>query len=129
MSPAIGDSAKKKPAREKKVSGHASFLGNVYVNDTAKDAFMSDARPVFPQGSILVREKILDGDSSKAELLTVMIKREKGLSPQSWEYLVMESDATRVRRREKAGECFACHRQQKKDDFVFRSYLPRKSAG
>jgi hypothetical protein len=68
----------------------------IYVNDAARQA--------------LVDEK----------------KHERGFNPKAndWEFLVIDGDASRIQRREKTGDCLACHSQQKNTDFVFRSYLP-----
>jgi hypothetical protein len=63
----------------------------VYVNETGRQAMMSQAKPSFPEGSIIVKEKLLAKDSPAPELLTVMVKREKGFNQGSgdWEYMVV----------------------------------------
>ncbi len=39
---------------------------------------------------------------------------------------MLDGKASVIQRREKTGSCQTCHAQQKKTDFVFRSYLPEE---
>ena len=58
-----------------------------------------------------------------------MIKRKKGFNPAAndWEFLLISGDATKIKKREKTGECQSCHSTEK--DFVFDNYLPATSSG
>jgi hypothetical protein len=87
--------------------------------------------PSFPVGSVIVREKLSSEASDKPEVLTVMVKREKGFNPENndWEFLVIDGSATKIQQREKTGSCQACHLKQKDNDFVFRSYLSDEMRG
>jgi hypothetical protein len=98
----------------------------VYVNEVGRRAMMSQAKPVFPEGSIIVKEKLLAKDDTSPELLTVMIKREKGFNQESgdWEYLVVNGERTKIEERGKLVNCQSCHIQKSETDYVFRSYLP-----
>ncbi|WP_395144569.1 hypothetical protein [Armatimonas sp.] len=66
----------------------------------------------FPIGTVLVKEKF-DNPQGKGipELLTVMVKREKGYNPAcyDWEFLVLEGKAERVLERGKLARCQSCH--------------------
>jgi hypothetical protein len=85
---------------------------------------LSEKIPNFPKGSVIVREKLLQATDQAPELLTVMVKREKGFNPAGgdWEFLVMNGAATKIQSRETVGSCQACHAKQKDQDFIFRAY-------
>jgi Cytochrome P460 len=105
---------------------------SVYVNDAGRQAMMESRTPKFPIGSVIVKEKHPTKDDTAPELLTVMVKREKGFNPTSgdWEYLVTDGAAKQVQGRGKLANCMGCHEKRKDTDFVFRQYLPEKvSAG
>lgn len=55
---------------------------------------LSTQPPVFPAGSIIVREKLLNATAPAPDMLAVMVKRSKGFSPKSndWEFLVVSGD-------------------------------------
>jgi len=103
---------------------HMSLFATVYVNEIGRQAMMTNGRPAFPVGSVIVRE------STSLQIgvvdLVVMIKRAKDFSPASgdWEFILTDDKATRIQLREKTGSCQACHAAQKENDFVFRTYLP-----
>jgi len=105
---------------------HRRKFFTVYVNESGRDAMMTAAEPKFPQGSIIVKEKLLDKGGSKAELLTAMIKRGPGFNPTNgdWEYFVLNGEGVKVEARGKLENCQACHSTKKETDYVFRSYLP-----
>ncbi len=123
-------------ADKKKDEDHeATFVsyGEVYVNDKGVEAMIKTKTPTYTVGTIIIREKLPfilekdkeEKDKDKPELLTVMVKREKGFNPENgdWEFLVIEGDKSKIRQREKTGSCVQCHSHQKANDFVFRSYL------
>src|SRR5262249_14280583 len=58
---------------------HEKYI-TVYVNDVGKNAMMEQVKPQFPVGSVIVKEKLPDKSSQSPELLTVMIKKEKGFN-------------------------------------------------
>lgn len=97
----------------------------VYVNDTGREAMLTQKVPQFPEGSIIVKEKLTDRGSKTPELLTVMIKQKKGSSPETgdWEYMVTDGTGTTVQGRGYLENCQACHVGQKGTDYIFRTYL------
>ena len=107
---------------------HRNKFITVYVNEAGRGAMMKRTNPVFPRGSVIVKEKLAAKDSTSPELLTVMIKRERGFNPASgdWEYLVVNGEGTRVEERGKLSSCQTCHVMNKSTDYIFRNYLPRK---
>jgi hypothetical protein len=98
----------------------------VYVNDIGRHAMMEEKTPLFPQGSIIVKEKLTTSQSTTPELLTVMIKRERGYNPESgdWEYMVVDGTGQTVQARGKLENCQTCHLMDKDTDYVSRKYLP-----
>lgn len=103
---------------------HTSLFATVYVNEIGRQAMMTNVRPAFPVGSVIVRESTSLGIGVLDLLL--MVKRAKDFSPASgdWEFILMDGKATKIEMREKTGSCQACHVAQKDNDFVFRTYLP-----
>ena len=100
----------------------------VYVNDIGKDAMMTQKKPKFPEGSIIVKEKYPAENGVPPELLTVMRKREAGFNPQNgdWEYMVFDGPATKVFARGKLEPCQGCHLMHERSDYVSRNYLPNE---
>jgi hypothetical protein len=101
------------------------MFGAVYLNDVARAVLTQSEPLVYPEGAVIVREK-LETEAGSPELLTAMIKRKKGFNPAAndWEFLVISGDATKIKRREKTGECQSCHQSASAKDFVFDNYLP-----
>jgi len=89
---------------------------------------MEEQSPHFPQGSVIVKQKLPTKDSTSPELLTVMIKREAGFNPENgdWEYMAVDGAGKQVLARGKLENCQACHTTVKDVDFVYRSYLPSR---
>ncbi|MGH9932807.1 MAG: cytochrome P460 family protein, partial [Pyrinomonadaceae bacterium] len=75
----------------------------------------------FPRGSIIVREKLANANDTKAQLLSVMIKRARGFNPAAndWEFLLIDGAMTKVEVRQKKGKCLDCHKSQRARDFVY----------
>jgi hypothetical protein len=105
---------------------HNNKYINVYVNSLGKDEMMTKKKPLFPQGTIIVKEKLSTPDSKTPELLTVMIKRDKGYNPENgdWEYMTLNGGATEISARGKLVSCQRCHAADKSTDYVSRKYLP-----
>lgn len=107
---------------------HAEKFLSVYVNEAGRHAMLSERWPKFPQGSLIVKEK-LDGKASPTpELLTAMLKRESGYDPKNgdWEYFVLDGTATKIVERGQLESCQSCHTARKNTDYIFRIYLPAK---
>jgi hypothetical protein len=95
---------------------HANTFVRVFANPAAAGALNS--RGVFPEGSILVKEKLRDVRSGIPAAHGVMIKRRKGFNPDTadWEFLFYPSE-----RSASFTSCSNCHRSAQ-HDFVFGSY-------
>lgn len=107
---------------------HASSYISVYVNQTGRESMMTRLEPEFPQGSIIVKEKLTDPRATAPELLTAMVKRAKGYNPESgdWEYLVLDGSASTIKAQGKLEECNVYHVTSKGSDYIDRVYLPRE---
>jgi hypothetical protein len=92
---------------------HANTFVRVFANPLAARAL--NAHGVFPEGSILVKEKLRGAIPSAHG---VMIKRAKGFNPSTadWEFLFYPSE-----RSASFNSCADCHRSAP-HDFVFGSY-------
>jgi Cytochrome P460 len=97
----------------------------VYVNQTAEQAMLHEKRPAYPEGSLLVKERLADPKSSVPELITVMHKREKGYNPKGgdWEYLTLDGAAKQVQSDGRLQKCQSCHSEWKHTDYTSRAYL------
>ncbi|HEY0048878.1 MAG TPA: cytochrome P460 family protein [Pyrinomonadaceae bacterium] len=117
------------PAPKEKTQKNPHEKGNqtfarVFANEPASQEINND-EPHFAAGSIIVREKLLRETDTTPEIVTVMIKREKGFSPKTgdWEFFVLEGTLEKVEKRETVGSCAKCHAQAAKSDWVFKTYL------
>jgi hypothetical protein len=113
-------------ARQKNDGPHNDKFIVVYVNRPGQKGMMEELHPRFPEGSVIVKEKLTSAGSTSPELLTAMLKREKGFNPagNDWEFFVLSGDAKTIREQGKLENCLACHTAKRNDDFVFRNYLP-----
>ncbi len=111
-------------------SPHSHKYISVFVNSVGRESMLTKREPVFPVGSMILKEKLSSKDSKSPELLTAMIKHEKGYYPEGgdWEYLLLDGAATKIVERGKLQQCNACHQLYKGRDFVTRTYLPRNVA-
>lgn len=107
---------------------HTSAVFQVWVNQKGKSAMLAKTPKPFPVGSIIVKEKFERSsarfdEKTVPDLLTVMIKREKGFDPDNgdWQYATTKS-ARQQLNFERLGYCADCHRHQKTTDYVFRAY-------
>jgi len=99
----------------------------VFVNDKGKDRLLGKSKGQFPVGTILVKEKHKGDLSWTSELLTVMVKREKGFAPKvgDWEFLVLDGFAKAVQKGD-SKTCVSCHTTVSGNDFVYADYVPKQ---
>ncbi len=126
----------------RKQNPHSSTYITVYVNKIGRAAMFSTGPPRFPEGSIIVKEKIekpLDArgfnisakkplEDLTPSLYTLMIKREPGYNSAAgdWEFAVASGKDAQIEASGKLENCQACHLEKRDQDFVFRSYLKSK---
>ena len=108
-------------------SPHLNKYVSVFVNQVGREEMMTKQSPKFPIGSMIVKEKLGSADSTTAEMLTAMIKREPGYNPPGgdWEYLVLDGAATKIIEQGKLTRCSGCHRPFQGSDYITRTYLPQ----
>jgi len=128
VAPDVGD-VKKQKQKEKEQEGrrkkaHELVFGAVYMNDLARGAAFQAGTISYPKGAVIVRERLKTADSPAAELLAVMIKREKGFNraANDWEFLLVNGEVTRIKKRQKTGDCQRCHASRSPNDFVMSDY-------
>jgi Cytochrome P460 len=98
------------------------------VNAVGHSTFISEKVSRFPEGSVIVRERLVDSNSPLPESLVAMVKRGAGFNPAGgdWEYIALNGAGTIIRERGQLGSCNTCHAGQKETDFVFRTYTPEQ---
>lgn len=104
---------------------HRKYI-RVYVNDIGQEAMFKEDNPKFPVGSIIVKEKLPDENSSISDLQTIMIKREKDFDAANgdWQYMVMNAAESSIEAPRHLFTCQSCHIEfQDKSDYVSRNYL------
>ena len=117
--------------KERKKNPHASSFITVYVNEVGRAAMFAKESPRFPQGSVIVKEKIgiTDRRSEGRTLLlyTLMRKREPGYNPTvgDWEFMVVAANG-KLEASGKLENCQQCHTSKNDSDFVFRPYVNSK---
>ena len=110
--------------RERENNPHKAAFITVYVNNPGKEAMFTQEDPRFPEGSVIVKEK-LDAKERKPILYTIMRKREAGYNPElgDWEFSVVGANGTEVLAKGKLENCQSCHVGEGTSDFVFRDYV------
>ncbi len=97
------------------VHGGISALSRVYVNDAAVLPTLSQpSTRTFPDGTILVKEKLLATDNEEAlDALGIMLKT-KGV----WEYAYWQPNGT-IGQGKEVAHCQSCHESAAASDYVF----------
>lgn len=111
---------------ERKRNPHAASFITVYVNNIGREAMFAKQVDRFPEGSIIVKEKISTHHEGRKPLLyTIMRKREAGYNPTlgDWEFSVVGANGTELQATGKLENCQSCHKTKSDSDFVFRPYL------
>lgn len=103
---------------------HSYSYGVVYANAQAA-AEINKAKPMFPEGSILVRERHDSSTSKTPKVVIAMVKRHAGFSKESgdWEFLTMDGPNLQILSRQTAGRCAECHTKAQNTDWVFVNEL------
>jgi hypothetical protein len=114
------------PKQYSKLNPHVSKYITVYVNETGRTAMLSKEPTTFPGGSIIIKEKYGREADGQSEMITIMVKREKGFSSSvgDWEFVSAETENA-VYKNVDLSHCISCHQQRPDSDYVFRSYLPK----
>ena len=111
---------------ERRINPHAATFITVYVNRVGRKAMFAKESQRFPEGSVIVKEKIGISSEGRTPLLyTIMVKRQRGYNPAvgDWEFSVASGDGKQIEASGKLENCQACHITRTNSDFVFRPYL------
>lgn len=115
---------------ERKQNPHAGTWITVYVNNLGRQAMFTKESPMFPRGSVIVKQKVGRGfeERNKTLLYTIMRKREPGYNPKlgDWEFTVVGPDGSTVQASGRVENCQMCHQGKTASDFVFRPYVDFK---
>ena len=112
------------PARAE--NPHAASYITVYVNKVGREAMFAKDVKQFPEGSVIVKQKIGNHTEGRKPLLyTIMRKREAGYNPTvgDWQFLVVGPNGTELQASGKLENCQGCHIRKTDSDHVFRPYL------
>jgi Cytochrome P460 len=113
-------------SRVREKNPHSATSITVFVNSVARSAMFQKESPVFPQGSVIVKQKNGRFSARNTTILyTIMRKRESGYNPGvgDWEFSVVKADGSTVEASGKIENCQGCHIKKPSSDFVFRSYV------
>jgi len=105
---------------------HVEAYFRVFVTKSGERAMASNARPgePFPEGTVILKQKLNVPSGGTVLLYTGMLKRERDYNPRcgDWEFFVIDGDGTRVTARGKLNKCTGCHSQYSAYDYVTKSY-------
>jgi hypothetical protein len=109
-------------------SEHSNHSVQVYVNPAGEKVIRLPGARVFPEGTVIVKEKWVEDPSgmtgdggARPAGLGIMLKHAEGFSPASgdWEYLYVDGEGTVTRDQKQLGHCIACHVANEEGDSVF----------
>lgn len=101
---------------------HSLSYFRVFINPMGWQAFSSN-KAVFPVGTVIVKEKLNSAAATRDDLLTVMVKRQKGWRASSgdWEFFIVDSAGKLANTSDT--HCISCHRSKAEMGWVYRTYL------
>jgi hypothetical protein len=107
-----------------KADPHKEAWITVFANPQAAASVDNHDKWVFPEGSVLVKEKRSKPDDKTPELATVMIKRQAGYYPEGgdWEYAVVDAKGKTLEDG-KIQRCASCHAQYAKTGYAVLTYM------
>lgn len=142
MEPTVSALCMPDPIRSDHANPHTPAYFRVFVNDKGKAAMQAKKPQTFPIGSVIVKEKFnttgpiqklwdtgkpdatKPKSFDKPNLLTVMVKREKGFDSKNgdWQYYTASGSKKPNSKDLPVSHCQSCHQQVKDKDYTFRTY-------
>jgi hypothetical protein len=106
---------------------HEGKAIHVFVTSQGYDT-MKSGKGLYPEGTVILKEKFADADGKQPVLFTGMLKRKKGYNPEAgdWQFFVLNSNATKFETRGMR-RCANCHEPFHDTDFVSRNYVTAKA--
>lgn len=103
--------------------GHSRNWVDIYVDELARDTYLSEAVP-YAECARIVKPEYTDEDAEAVRKITIMVKMPAGYDPDDgdWWYGVAGPDGN-MQREGRIFSCIACHRQAKKTDYTFSGRL------
>jgi hypothetical protein len=94
---------------------------NIYVDDAAKDIYLSASGETFPDCARIVKTHLMGADSETVTAVTVMVKMPAEYDPENndWWWGMYDKDGKVAEMSGKVPVCIACHKPAAADDFVF----------
>src|SRR6185295_7654566 len=108
-------------------SPHMGHWIKVTVTPAAKETMVS-GKGVYPEGTVILKQKFTDREATQSELFTGMRKREAGYNAEvgDWEFFTLDGAGKEVTSSGKMESCVDCHKPYKATDFVTRKYVAAK---
>ena len=96
---------------------------DVFVSKNAVQTIVS-GEGEYPTGSIILKAKYNHPNRGEVELMTGMLKRERGYNPVcgDWEFFTASGDGMTITARGRIDSCMMCHKDYDKTDYVTRDY-------
>ena len=104
----------------KPIQGHETFV-NIYVDDAAKDIYLSASGRTFPVCSRVVKTHLVGAEDETITAVTVMVKMPTGFDPEhnDWWWGMYDKDGEVAEMSGKVAVCIACHQPVVDADYVF----------
>ena len=104
----------------KPIKGHEVYV-NIYVDDLAKDIYLSASGEIFPVCSKIVKTHLMGADLETITAVTVMVKMPAGYDPENndWWWGMYDKDGKVAEMSGKVPVCIACHKPAAAADYVF----------
>ena len=120
MEPDFADYASWTKVNPKPIQGHETFV-NIYVDDAAKDIYLSASGGVFPVCARIVKTHLVSAEDETITAVTVMIKMPAGFDPDhnDWWWGMYDKDGKTAEMSGKVQVCIACHQPAADADYVF----------
>ena len=104
----------------KPIKGHEVFV-NIYVDDAAKDVYLSASGGTFPVCARIVKTHLVSAEDETITAVTVMVKMPAGFDPyhNDWWGGMYDKDGKTAEMSGKVQVCVACHQPAAATDYVF----------
>jgi hypothetical protein len=103
---------------------HGEHWIHVFVSPGGADA-LTTGKGAYPEGTVILKQKLLDAKGTKTDFYTGMRKRERGYNSElgDWEFFMLDAGGHTVTARGRIESSMDCHAKYKATDFVSRRYL------
>ena len=111
------------------IKGHEVYV-NIFVNDLAKDIYLSASGETLPICSMIVKTHLESANSENITAISVMVKMHPGYDPDNndWWWGMYDRDGKVAEMTGKVPVCIACHKPAASTDYVFSQKVMEESA-